>query len=469
MRIPTGNGEAIAEPSLEVWPELLRANQNLFASCPVPQLRTWRRAAREYLNQHFGIGAEIPLLITGHQPQWIHPGIWVRYFLLQEASRRWGWQCAAFQVDSDVAEDPTLHFPFFDGRNWSQKTIPIEVRGGMVYESLAAPTEQAWQLLLKLVQQTLAFPEGQEAWEQVRNITTLPSTGQSYCSFLSSLRQCKEQAIYPEFPFSHICRQQVFGQFAGWIGLHAAEFAQIHNQVAKEWRQRKRARSDAVPFPDLSAEDGKVEVPFWWIQEGVRFPLFLQGEEAWANQKSLGSWMEALESGMVRPRAITLTIFVRLFLADLFLHGAGGSDYEEATDQVIQRFFGLVPPGYAWATLTLFFPGYRQQPLQEARIRMKEMEQHPESFLISEKGPLLHPAIQEKRELLNRGKLSKEQYRRLQQCNETMRANIAGLMANQRSLLEGLERRHQVLAQRNYPFILFDSQLMRRITAALSS
>ena len=469
MRIPTGNGEAIVEPSLDVWPELLHVNQNQFASCALPELGNWRRATREYLNLQFGIQTEKPLIITGHQPQLIHPGIWVRYFLLQEASRRWGWQIAAFQVDSDVAEAPAFNIPFFDGRNWSRKTIPIEVEGGMVYESLAAPTEQAWQLLLEQVRQILTFPEGREAWDQVGNVTTFPSKGQTYCSFLSSLRQSKEQVIYPEFPFSDICRQTAFQQFACWIGLHATEFARIHNQVAKEWRQRKKARSNAVPFPDLSMEDGKVEVPFWWIQGGVRFPLVLQGEEAWANQQSLGSWREALDSGLVRPRAITLTIFVRLFMADLFLHGAGGSDYEEATDQVIQRFFGLASPGYAWATLTLFFPGYTQQPLQEARKRMKEMEQHPEGFLVSEKETLLHPVIQEKQELLNQGKLGKKQYRRLQQCNETIRENIAGLMADQRFLLQGLERKHQVLAQRDYPFILYDSHLIRRITAALSS
>lgn len=97
------------------------------------------------------------------------------------------------------------------------------------------------------------------------------------------------------------------------------------------------------------------------------------------------------------------------------------------------------------------------------------MEQRPEGFLVSEKETLLRLVIQEKRELLNQGKLGKEQYLRLQQCNETLRANIAGLMADQRFLLEGLEGKHQVLAQRDYPFILYDSRLIRRITAALSS
>lgn len=469
MRIPTGNGEAIVEPSLDVWPELLAVNQKQFASCSLPELGNWRRATRKYLNFQFGILADQPLIITGHQPQWIHPGIWIRYFLLQEASRRWGWQIATFQVDSDVAEDPAFNLPFFDGRNWSRKPIPLEVGEGRVYENLAAPTEQVWQLLWEQVGQILTFPEGRQAWDQVKNVTFFPSKDQTYCSFMSSLRQSKEQAIYPEFPFSDICRQTAFQQFARWIGLHAREFARIHNQVAKEWRQRKRARSEAVPFPDLSLEDGKVEVPFWWIQRGVRIPLVLQGEEAWANQQSLGSWQEAVDSGLVRPRAIALTLFVRLCMADLFLHGAGGSDYEEATDQVIERFFGLNSPGYAWATLTLFFPGYGQQPLQEARQKMREMEQHPEGFLGAEKETFLHPVIQEKRELLNQGKLDKEQYHRLQQCNETMRENIAGLIADQRFLLRSLEQKDQVLAQRDYPYILYDGNHIRRIIATLSS
>jgi hypothetical protein len=469
MRIPTGNGEAIAEPSLDIWPKLLLSNQRQFASCALPELGNWRRATRQYLSDQFGIETDQPLIITGHQPQWIHPGIWVRYFLLQEASRRWDWQMAAFQVDSDVTETPAFNLPFFDGLNWSRKTIPIGVQGGMVYESLAAPTEQAWQFLLEQVRRTLTFPESGQALDQVESVSVVPSGNQSYCSFLSALRQSKEQMSYPEFPFSDVCRQPAFWQFAGWIGLHAMEFAQIHNQVAKEWRQRKRARSDAVPFPDLSIKDGEVEIPFWWIQRGARYPLFLRGEEAWANQQSLGCWEEVLESGLVRPRAITLTLFVRLCMADLFLHGAGGSDYEEATDQVIQRFFDLVPPGYAWATLTLFFPGYTEKALHEARRRMREMDQHPEAFLVPEKKTLLDPLIREKQELLNQGKLDKEQYRRLQQCNEAMRVSISGLMTEQKVLWQGLEGKHQVLAQRDYPFILYDAHLIRQITAALSS
>src|SRR5206468_798690 len=53
------------------------------------------------------------------------------------------------------------------------------------------------------------------------------------------------------------------------------------------------------------------------------------------------------------PRALTLMIFLRLLLADQFVHGIGGGRYDQVTDQIIATHFGMEPPKFAVTTATL--------------------------------------------------------------------------------------------------------------------
>ncbi len=42
----------------------------------------------------------------------------------------------------------------------------------------------------------------------------------------------------------------------------------------------------------------------------------------------------------VLPRALTTTLFLRTFIADLFIHGIGGGQYDRLTDRIVET----VPP-----------------------------------------------------------------------------------------------------------------------------
>src|SRR5262249_4059939 len=46
----------------------------------------------------------------------------------------------------------------------------------------------------------------------------------------------------------------------------------------------------------------------------------------------------------------------RLFLADLFIHGIGGGKYDELTDEIVRRFYGVEPPRFMVLTATLLLP-----------------------------------------------------------------------------------------------------------------
>ena len=58
----------------------------------------------------------------------------------------------------------------------------------------------------------------------------------------------------------------------------------------------------------------------------------------------------------MRTRALTTTLFARLVLSDLFLHGIGGAKYDQVTDQIVRLFFGFEPPEFATVSATLRLP-----------------------------------------------------------------------------------------------------------------
>src|SRR5207248_7394239 len=93
-----------------------------------------------------------------------------------------------------------------------------------------------------------------------------------------------------------------------------------------------------------------------------------------------------LTSGIkLRPRALITTMYARLVLSDLFIHGIGGAKYDELTDLIIRRFFSIEPPGYITATATFRLPIDRPNvsldDLRRSVQRLRDLRYRPESFL----------------------------------------------------------------------------------------
>jgi hypothetical protein len=56
------------------------------------------------------------------------------------------------------------------------------------------------------------------------------------------------------------------------------------------------------------------------------------------------------------PRALTLTMYLRLFVVDQFIHGIGGGQYDQVTDRIIATHFKMEPPHFAVITGTMYQP-----------------------------------------------------------------------------------------------------------------
>ena len=78
-------------------------------------------------------------------------------------------------------------------------------------------------------------------------------------------------------------------------------------------------------------------------------------------------------------------MFVRGFASDIFIHGVGGGRYDRVTDDVFRRYYGVEPPGYAVASITMYLPlgmhVITDEEVSSARERLNRLAHNPDSML----------------------------------------------------------------------------------------
>lgn len=136
---------------------------------------------------------------------------------------------------------------------------------------------------------------------------------------------------------------QDFKNFFLEIYRDSDNFIKIFNEALADYKQEFRFRFKNFPFPRLTAG----ELPFWIIKDGKRRKCF---------KSSLD--LKQLSKLTIFPRAVSLTIFLRLYKLDFFIHGIGGANYEWIQDRVIERFFKAAPSSYAVISGTFFMEGF---------------------------------------------------------------------------------------------------------------
>ncbi len=184
----------------------------------------------------------------------------------------------------------------------------------------------------------------------------------------------------------------------------------------------------------------------------------------------------AAQGVKLRPRTLLTTMYARLFLSDLFLHGIGGDKYDELTDAIIREFWQVEPPSFVVLTATIPLPVSR--PTVEADdIRrldglLRDLWYHPEQHLnlsdaAESQRERAHALATEKSKWIRvaaepgQGKLRHDT---INSANEELRTFVAPLrdsLLGQRQLLVEQLRHTNVLSSREYSFCLFPADRLR--------
>ena len=534
LRVPREDRATLAVPPLDDLPALAAANRADFddpavASVDVQgrtlgQVREWTRAtalaaAADY-TRSLGVPAEdpdphAPLVAGGHQPELFHPGVWAKNFALGRTARRLrgevgGATALNLVVDSDLLPGTRVRVPVGTRERPAVRGVPFDrdrtprpwsaarVRDPILFDSFGLRLGEAlgpWGLR----------PLAADHWGKA-------CCGDRLCHRLTAFRRGVEEqwGLHNlELPVGALCESDPFLWFAGHLVAHAPRLRADHNAALDDYREVNGVRAENRPVPPLARVGGATELPLWvWRDEDpTRRRVFARpaggGRVALSDGAAdfcefpLTETMDACcavealrelpgRGVRLRTRALATTLFARLCLGDLFLHGIGGAKYDEVTDGLVRRFFGVEPPAYAAVSATAHLPfaaPFGADPAAVGRLarEFRDLRFNPDRHLPDPPPTAAEPLVDRKEALIAEQKdaathgLTRAQRRArtpanavrrdaLRFVNRDLAALISGRVDAVRGELADLDRRlaaDALLTSREFSFAAFPEDVLR--------
>ena len=366
---PAG-GELIAQ-TRQNHDVLSKAHSVLIQRIPLPELRRAQRQVIGHDNSAMLIG-------TGHQTELYHPGVWVKDVLIDVLAGKLGGQAVHIAVDTDGPKHLLLRFP------GEAEPITDDPRVNEVPWSglVLAPTPRHIEHLRRVFLQasvgwnfTSQVPEFLGSMQ--RQVLRQPTLACALTSSMGELDRSLGLRCRCLLASGLFCSEPYLVFVHHLLG-RAEEFLRDYNAALHEFRISQGIKSVGQPMPDLEFSTELCEVPFWLdnLESGTRTRaklrransvwalecegrdgfVFNPGVEGWAAAQGLKRWLTEHRLRL-SPRALTLTMFLRLVLCDQFVHGIGGGRYDQVTDVLVARHFRMEAPRFSITTATLHFPG----------------------------------------------------------------------------------------------------------------
>ncbi len=470
--------------------ESLSTSEILWSGIPLRDIRLWtRRDAIRFSHCNTNSCSDLTSdclndyklwYVSGHQPELFHPGVWFKNFVLYEAAREQNAVSLNVVIDHDVASPVSIAVPTKndDGTIGSQ-VVALEGWAGLRSQSessseshdLNVPWELTvddgslhWQKFQDDISEFLAplnigKPLIQKMVPMIReSISSGAPIGKAIAMARHQIeRDC---GIYNyEVLFSQLAQGRGFAAFVYEILSSIESFRAIYHRSRNDYRVYHQIKNESQPIPPL-AEQSKggfvwTEAPFWvystksptrhalWIRH-ANHRIILSDLHEWESQidcdadfEAITAWWQNLMRSQVaiRPRALTSTLFMRLAIGDLFVHGIGGGKYDQITDLIIERWCGITAPTFAVATATLFLP-MKQDTTQsrctlltsESRDRLRDYRFNPERLVTgasSEKTRTLRAEIMKRIKNIPTGAAKIRWHESLQKLKSAIRFSLS--------------------------------------------
>ncbi len=402
FRVPSADEEILLHPSRDGARQLVQGNHSLLESLDFEvagkSFLELRHAARHRLAHRAGVrfSEDVRIIVGAHQPGFHGPGILYKHTILENLAP--GNLSVNLVVDSDVSPGVSAGIPHFQGQRIGLKEVLIFPNpSGLCFEALYCPprefVDERYEEIEKLLH-SLGVRDIVESFRRFRSIhDRVYMEGETAARILTEYRR----RYYPtphvhEMLISTLTSSEEFGAYACDIIERTEEFYDAYNQSLHQHRRLHHIRSRANPFPDLVQEGELRELPFWRMDRGgVRHRLYAGGtagnrfvvSESDSDKVPVNG-AASLSCLRLRPRAVSLTMFLRMFVADLLVHGVGGGNYDRVTDRIIEDYYGVSPPSYLVCSRTKFLLGDALSDLEteasQLERKLRRMRNSPEGF-----------------------------------------------------------------------------------------
>lgn len=510
--LPAGHGEVLTRPTFAEWEGLLAANRERMrawdfsvAGRPVAQVRAEARAevlaCAEGFSARLGVdvaaprAADAPIVMTGHQPELYHPGVWVKDFLLQRIGELAGATAVDVVVDSDG----------FDVLAVSAPCMTPGVARCRQYLALGGDTAA---FATASVPDAHALDDFCRAADEMLASLPAPAVRRHFATFSEHLRDAARDAgnlaelvtfarrryeasagtDYLEVLVTSVAHTPSYLRFVADIALSAERFAGAYNAELAEYRALTKTRSAAQPFPDLGVGEGAFELPLWRLGPQGRAALWAHPVNGGVDLVADGATIvrlppepqaavEALLAcdATIAPKALALTLFTRMFACDLFIHGVGGGRYDQVTDGVVRRFYGVEPPRFVVASMTMYLPlgahVVTDEEVAAAKERLNRLEHNPDALLdevefdsADERARAVALATEKAQLVAAIGAPDADRKAlggRIREVNAELAEILAPLRAGFEAELASLTTQRaasEILTDRTYPFCFWDPQ-----------
>lgn len=520
LRAPSEDGALLAVPPLSAARAVADHNRvelgrwdHDFQGRRASRLRPMARrqaldAAAGYLARHgldlpAGIDPAAPLIVTGHQPELFHPGVWVKNFAIAGMAAALGGTGLNLVVDNDLPKSCSIRVPQeLNGALRVQRIDYSADVGDAPFEDLDVSDEGQFASFGSRVREALApevaDPLINEFWPRV--LARRTETRRIGLRFALARRTLEADwgVRNAEIPLSTLCETEAFLWFASHVLAHLPRFQEVHNQALTRYRARYHIRSRHHPVPALTLQDGWHEAPFWIWRAGEprRRPLFVRqhaqrmelragGDDQPCLEIPLGPDREACcaverllslpaQGIRLRTRALTTTMFARLLLGDVFAHGIGGAKYDELGDELIQGFFGIDPPDYLTLSMTLWL-GLGSRDASPAQLdalarHLRDLTFNPDRHLPAALAPETRAWVQAKQQAIAAPTDSHEErlarFRAIRRCNDALQPAVAAarttLLPQHATMLDGMKWNARARS-REYAFVLHSERRLRGV------
>jgi len=371
--VPEAKNTIFVKPEFSRWPALVAANRAALEKLPGrPESRAeLLEIAAEYTRAIVGdcvVNDTVEnIIVTGHQARWHHCGILAKDIVTAELAKQIGGAGMHLVLDHDVY-DTAMIVPKLtvDGNRRFEKIAFEREQNEMPLEFRPAPSPAKTKVLIEAVVGVTDDSLCGEIWPESVKSTKSLSIFDSAAEFITYFQAILKRRLginIMYLPMSRLSQSNAFADFTASIIARAADFARIYNGAISRRIVESKVNCGQTLRPlTIDVSSGAIELPFWLLsREGRRASLYAVtgangqiaiGTESWqsgtVSVADSGRGVEQLKKMLssqagyhLGPKAVTLTLFARLFLGDLFVHGVGGSLYEYITDDIIESYYGI--------------------------------------------------------------------------------------------------------------------------------
>ncbi|MCG8584723.1 MAG: hypothetical protein MI757_08440, partial [Pirellulales bacterium] len=276
LRAPQEDGAHLVEPSLADIDAVVAENRRRLAAdydvqgMSLVALRDQARsdliaAATRYVRDYTDVSesdlsTDAPIILTGHQPQLFHPGVWFKNFLADQIARTQDGIALHVIIDADLFGASSIRVPCgtTEAPRWENvefdvatDRMPAEERTLVDGERFASFGNRVAKAIAPFVEHPLIaefWPEVLERSRATRNLGLCFAQARHLVE-----REWNARTL--EIPQSRVCQFDAFRWLTANVLAQLPPFWRVHNEALHRYRNTHRIRTTAQPLPDLRYED----------------------------------------------------------------------------------------------------------------------------------------------------------------------------------------------------------------------